>query len=411
LGFLKDGDERAWVGLVPSEDRVEQREVHAPVVHLAVAGTVGHGAGRPSLVEIGIAVQSLVLKHRDRTRYAVVVQDVRGRYASAGVFDAYRHEGADGYDTVEHVASQPWCDGQVGTTGLSYPGAVQWLAAVETPPHLRCVFPAMCFSSGRRFFYFNGAFDLSWIPWCAANIAPEERRVSLDKLRSTVTTFQADFGAALDPSGEHVTLVTSSGEILDGDTALHAMLDLWAHEDDTGASVAVPLTASRVVERIAESTGHAVVRTPRSARALCAAAMRDDVGFAGSEKGGFVFPAFLSTFDAVMTVGMLSRLLIASGRTLDEVVADLPPFHLRQASLFCPYDKKGLVMRGVAEALSDLPCDLTDGIRADVDGGWVLVLPHSTEPVVTLYAEGPGAEEADALLGKYGELVAELLRV
>jgi putative CocE/NonD family hydrolase len=108
--------------------------------------------------------------------YAVVVQDVRGRYASAGSFDAYRHEGADGYDAIEHVASQPWCDGQVGTTGLSYPGAVQWLAAVETPPHLRCVFPAMCFSSGRRFFYFNGAFDLSWIPWCAINIAPEARR-------------------------------------------------------------------------------------------------------------------------------------------------------------------------------------------------------------------------------------------
>jgi putative CocE/NonD family hydrolase len=108
--------------------------------------------------------------------YAVVVQDVRGRYASAGDFDAYRFEGADGYDTIEHVASQPWCDGQVGTQGLSYPGAVQWLAAVEAPPHLRCAFPAMCFSSGRRFFYFNGAFDLSWIPWTAINIAPEDRR-------------------------------------------------------------------------------------------------------------------------------------------------------------------------------------------------------------------------------------------
>src|SRR5690242_15894955 len=52
--------------------------------------------------------------------YAVVVQDVRGRYASGGDFDAYRHEGADGCDTIEHVAGQPWCDGQIGTTGLSY---------------------------------------------------------------------------------------------------------------------------------------------------------------------------------------------------------------------------------------------------------------------------------------------------
>ena len=60
--------------------------------------------------------------------------------------------------------------------GLSYPGAVQWLAAVETPPHLVCAFPAMCFSSARQFFYFGGAFDLSWLPWTANNIAPDDRR-------------------------------------------------------------------------------------------------------------------------------------------------------------------------------------------------------------------------------------------
>src|ERR1700746_3649934 len=67
--------------------------------------------------------------------YAVVVQDVRGRYASDGEFVAYQNEGRDGYDTIEWTAKQPWCDGNVGTFGLSYPGAVQWLAAVENPPH------------------------------------------------------------------------------------------------------------------------------------------------------------------------------------------------------------------------------------------------------------------------------------
>jgi putative CocE/NonD family hydrolase len=108
--------------------------------------------------------------------YAVVVQDVRGRYASAGDFDPYRHEGADGYDTIEALAAARWCNGRVATAGLSYPGAVQWLAAVEAPPHLVCCFPAMCFSSGRQFFHFGGAFDMSWLPWAANSIAPDERR-------------------------------------------------------------------------------------------------------------------------------------------------------------------------------------------------------------------------------------------
>src|SRR6185295_4839834 len=60
--------------------------------------------------------------------YAVVVQDVRGRYGSDGDFEPYRNEGRDGYDTIEWAAAQPWSDGTVGTFGLSYPGAVQWLA-------------------------------------------------------------------------------------------------------------------------------------------------------------------------------------------------------------------------------------------------------------------------------------------
>ena len=63
-----------------------------------------------------------------------MVEDVRGRYCSAGEFVAYQQEGHDGYDTLEWAASQSWSGGAVATFGLSYPGAVQWLAAVETPP-------------------------------------------------------------------------------------------------------------------------------------------------------------------------------------------------------------------------------------------------------------------------------------
>jgi putative CocE/NonD family hydrolase len=107
--------------------------------------------------------------------YAVVVQDVRGRYGSEGEFDPYRNEGRDGYDTIEWAAAQQWSDGSVGTFGLSYPGAVQWLAAVESPPHLKAMVPAMTFSTPRNFFYSGGVFDMSWTAWIWNNIAPDVR--------------------------------------------------------------------------------------------------------------------------------------------------------------------------------------------------------------------------------------------
>jgi uncharacterized protein len=108
--------------------------------------------------------------------YAVVICDVRGRYASDGEFWPYRNEGRDGYDTIEWAAKQAWSSGDVGTFGLSYPGAVQWLAAVENPPHLKAMVPAMTFSTPRNFFYSGGVFDGSWLDWTWFNIAPDLRR-------------------------------------------------------------------------------------------------------------------------------------------------------------------------------------------------------------------------------------------
>ncbi len=66
--------------------------------------------------------------------YVFVAMDVRGRGDSDGVFVPYFNEGEDGYDAIEWCAAQPWSDGNVGTIGSSYPGNIQWLAALQKPP-------------------------------------------------------------------------------------------------------------------------------------------------------------------------------------------------------------------------------------------------------------------------------------
>ena len=108
--------------------------------------------------------------------YAVVMQDVRGRFASDGEFVAYQQEGRDGFDTIEWAARQPWSNGSIGTFGLSYPGAVQWLAAVESPPHLKAMVPAMTFASANLFWYAGGVWDNSWASWLWADVAADLRR-------------------------------------------------------------------------------------------------------------------------------------------------------------------------------------------------------------------------------------------
>ncbi len=115
-----------------------------------------------------------------RSGYVVVTQDSRGRYTSDGDYVLFTVENTgdaeDGYDSVEWLAQQPYCNGRVGTIGASYNGWMQWMLAKLRPPHL----VAMCaysipleltevdwpggFRPGRR------------IKWWMASMAPDIRR-------------------------------------------------------------------------------------------------------------------------------------------------------------------------------------------------------------------------------------------
>jgi putative CocE/NonD family hydrolase len=105
--------------------------------------------------------------------YLVVVQDVRGQYASEGVFYPFRDEMADGFDTVEWAARLPGANGKVGMYGFSYVGATQWLAATQRPPHLVTIVPAMTSSDYYEgWTYQNGAFSLAFAEsWPITSIA------------------------------------------------------------------------------------------------------------------------------------------------------------------------------------------------------------------------------------------------
>ncbi|SHL38653.1 CocE/NonD family hydrolase [Streptomyces yunnanensis] len=106
--------------------------------------------------------------------YLVVIQDVRGQYASDGDFYEFANEGKDGYDSVEWAARLPGSNGKVGMYGSSYVGATQWLAAAERPPHLKTIVPALTsddYDDGWT--YEGGAFRLNFvIPWAMRKIVP-----------------------------------------------------------------------------------------------------------------------------------------------------------------------------------------------------------------------------------------------
>ncbi len=86
-------------------------------------------------------MSELQARYYARRGYAFAVQDCRGRFASEGTWEPFVNEAQDGYDTIEWLAGQEWCDGKVGMLGASYVGWVQWWAASLNPPHLVTIIP------------------------------------------------------------------------------------------------------------------------------------------------------------------------------------------------------------------------------------------------------------------------------
>lgn len=82
-----------------------------------------------------------IARHFTARGYAFLPQDVRGKFRSKGETNAFVHEIADGYDTIDWITDQPWANGAVGMWGDSYYGFTQWAAVASGHPALRAIVP------------------------------------------------------------------------------------------------------------------------------------------------------------------------------------------------------------------------------------------------------------------------------
>jgi len=97
--------------------------------------------------------------------YVFVLVDCRGRGNSEGEFEPFAGDGLDGYDVVEWLARQPWCNGKVGMWGGSYAGFNQWATLKHSPSHLATIVPAAAACPGVDMPTFNGIHFLYEMQW------------------------------------------------------------------------------------------------------------------------------------------------------------------------------------------------------------------------------------------------------
>src|SRR4051794_3023963 len=110
-----------------------------------------------------------------RQGYQVVVQSVRGRSGSGGVFEPVVNEAADGHDTVAWIRDQQWYSRRLATFGGSYLGLAQWALLGDPPDEYAGAVVVVGPHDFSRSVWKDGAFTLTdTLGWTQAMAAPEQ---------------------------------------------------------------------------------------------------------------------------------------------------------------------------------------------------------------------------------------------
>lgn len=307
--------------------------------------------------------------------------------------------------------------GEIGD--IDFPGRISELYSSEMAQHInldkikKANFKAVLdYSFGTTSFVMANLLSKLGAEILAVNpYGATSRAINIDKIQQSLYVSElvkasgANLGAVIDPDGEELTIIDDRGNVLSDDLALAVFVYLVA-DVFSPATIAVPISASCVIDEIAKAKSATIIRTKISSTHLMEIARQKGVDFAGSTWGGFINCSFLPAFDAAGSFVFLLDLLAKTNVKISDVVNQLPPIKIAHLEILTPWEIKGALMRELVENVdNEGELELVDGVKHVTKTGWKLVLPDPERPVTHIWAEDKIAERSDALLKEFQELV------
>ncbi|MCD6520015.1 MAG: mannose-1-phosphate guanyltransferase [Anaerolineae bacterium] len=240
------------------------------------------------------------------------------------------------------------------------------------------------------------------------SIPSSEFQKSLAQLGKICRVLDALMGVRLDVGGERIFVTDSEGKLIPGPLLTAALAGL-AFKAHPGGTIAVPISMPDVFEEIAQQHGGNVIRTKVNHRALMEAASKPEVIMAADGNGAFIWPEFQPVVDGMMTVAKLLEFMAVQQTTLSQALEEVPPYHVAQGTVNCPWEKKGTVMRLLNKQYQDRLGSQLDGVKIQLgNGAWVLILPDSDYPLFHIYSQAASDEQAQNLVSRYERIVEGL---
>lgn len=231
---------------------------------------------------------------------------------------------------------------------------------------------------------------------------------NLGALCQLVIESNADIGFAQDMDADRLAVVSGQGEPVGEDYTL--LLAARYVLSRTPGAVVTNLSTSSAMDDVARMFNCPLHRS-KIGEANVTDMMRQVGAVIGGEgNGGVIYPRVNFCRDSQVGMALILRLLAETGRTVTELLADLPRYGMIKEKLDCPSSKIGEVLKMIRSEYAGLPMDLRDGVKVGFENGWLHVRGSNTEPIIRLVAEAEDEAQARRILDAVFERVARMLK-
>jgi phosphomannomutase len=219
---------------------------------------------------------------------------------------------------------------------------------------------------------------------------------NLGALCQAVKEHGADVGFAQDMDADRLAVVDERGLAVGEEyTLVLAVRHVLAKEP---GPVVANLSTTNVLDAVARRFDCPIYRS-KIGEANVTEEMQRQVAVVGGEgNGGVIYPRINYARDSLVGMALILHLLADTGRTVSEILSELPHSFMIKEKLACRSDKIGRVLKMVRGEFSRWPMDMRDGIKVTTDGGWFLVRGSNTEPIIRLVAEAETEEKARTMI-------------
>lgn len=243
------------------------------------------------------------------------------------------------------------------------------------------------------------------------NVSPVNRdsgggRQNHSAVSRVTRAMEYDLGVSINAPGEKIVAVDRSGTVLSSQQLLLVMAGLF-WRIHPGATIAVPVAATRQVDNLAARVGGKVARVKNDHLAMMRAATSESVDFVCGTRGGFILPPWQRGTDAMASLFCLLEFLAVSGTDLAQLIKESQPGAMVEARISCPWNLKGKLMRRVLDYTNDQSRQLVDGVRLISEEASVWMAPGRRTAHFLLLVESGTLERSQALVEEWTSRLSE----